>query len=99
MKRIFLYSSLSLLIFLITVVVKAPAAFLLGHAMQQTQLFYMDNISGSLWQGKAQHLQVKLPAGRRSHVMQFSQVNWRISAMDLWMGNLNVQLEAKGSEE
>ncbi len=96
MKRIFLYSFLSLFILIATIVVKAPAAFLLGHAMQKTQLFYMDNISGSLWNGKAQNLQIKIPVGRRSQIMQFSQVSWDLSALSLLTGKLSAEIEAKG---
>ncbi len=98
MKKIVLLGLFLLLTFIVIVIVKMPASFVLSHAAKQSNMFYLDTIQGSLWQGSAENVQVKLPAGilgRRATVLQLGSVNWSLSFWQLLMANAAIQLQTK----
>ena len=98
MKRIFLYSLLSVFAFLILLAYKTPSSFLISQLASQTGMVYMDTIKGSLFDGSANNVQLKLPPGilgRRPYVLELGTVQWRIGLLSLLTTKLDLQLDTQ----
>ncbi|MCK5880612.1 MAG: type II secretion system protein N [Sinobacterium sp.] len=98
MKKVVLSSVFILCVFVVIVAIKMPASFVLGQLANQTQAIYLESIQGSIWQGRAQHVQIKLPAGtvgRRAKVVHLGAVEWQLSFWRLLTGNVALQLNTE----
>lgn len=85
MKSGFKWVSLSLVVYLIFLVVKLPAALVLSH-LQLGNNINLSGISGTIWQGHAKRVQV--------NGLPIFDVNWDLSFLPLLVGNISADIKA-----
>ncbi|MGS2721111.1 type II secretion system protein N [Paraglaciecola aestuariivivens] len=85
MKSVVKWSALSLVVYLVFLLSKLPAAVVLANIKLPTNVS-VSQASGSIWQGHAQNIVI--------NGVPIFNLNWQLSFVSLLIGNLDVQLQA-----
>jgi hypothetical protein len=86
---------LGLLTFVMTVILSIPASFVFAHVNKAWPDFYADGVSGTLWDGQASNIIVRINGVKQA----FGETQWTLGLWPLLIGKAVVTLDARDENQ